>query len=911
MKCSNCQKENDPTSRFCIFCGSPLQKSEPEVPSEPVSGAEDTLAQQVQELQAEVRRLRERDELMNERLAALERMQGVAAPPPQPISAAPPEPVEPPPQEPVPAPVSGVEPAPLIPAAPSPEPEVPAITPVSRRIPKAAPSKPREWEQILGGNWLARIGVIALIIGAAFFIKYAFDNNWLGPTARVILGIVAGLAMVGGGYYWQKKYPIFAQALSGGGIGLLYLSIFSAFNFFQLIPFYLAVGLLLLISVGSATLAIRLNSMALAIIGIFGAFSAPFILGADATGAARAVQAGQGVQLLAYIMVIGLGVLLLSTYRNWRWFTLLALLGSLLAYAGWYGEFGDRTSLLTAQLSLTIIFLIFVGATSLFHFIWRRPVQGFDYTLMVINATAYFGISYGLMWDELRGWMGGFTFLLALFYGGLAYLALKRGVENTRLSLFALGIALIFLTVAIPVQLGDKAWTTIALAAEGGALMWLSLKQRIPYFRVYSYIVFTIVTIRLLFFDTTVDMRHFYPVFNERFLAFLASIAVMYLVAYLLWRHREESAKFGYPVFLIAASFFSLWIIAAEAISYQDISATLQESLSLIVLVALAGVTILYHAVWRRVPRVFDLVIVVISAAAYFGISGLLWEQLRAWMGSLYFVLALLYGVLAYVTYRRGAESTKLSFLATGIALVFFTVAIPVQLRDTAWTTVAWAAEFVTLIWLSFALRMPQFRNYSYAVFVVMAGRLLLFDTKVDLQTFQVVFNERFLAFFVSITATYLCAYLLWRQRKTLPELAIPASTLLVAANFFTLWLLSFEAWNYFGSQLATLSPGEATESATNALRNAQNLSLTALWAIYAVTGLIVGIARRWRSVRLAALALLAVPIAKVFIYDVWVLEQVYRIVAFVGLGLLLIVSAYLYNRYSKAIRGFLVKKQS
>ena len=139
-------------------------------------------------------------------------------------------------------------------------------------------------------------------------------------------------------------------------------------------------------------------------------------------------------------------------------------------------------------------------------------------------------------------------------------------------------------------------------------------------------------------------------------------------------------------------------------------------------------------------------------------------------MGSLYFVLALLYGVLAYVTYRRGAESTKLGFLAMGIALVFFTVAIPVQLRDTAWATVTWAAEFVTLIWLSFALRMPQFRNYSYAVFVVMAGRLLLFDTKVDLQTFQVVFNERFLAFFISITATYLCAYLLWRQRKKLPE---------------------------------------------------------------------------------------------------------------------------------------------
>ena len=131
----------------------------------------------------------------------------------------------------------------------------------------------------------------------------------------------------------------------------------------------------------------------------------------------------------------------------------------------------------------------------------------------------------------------------------------------------------------------------------------------------------------------------------------------------------------------------------------------------------------------------------------------------------------------------------------------------------------------------------------------------------------------------------------------------------MAAANFFSLWLLSFEVWNYFGSQLATLTPGEATRSAIDALRNAQNLSLTALWAIYAAVGLVVGIAKRWRPVRLAALAILAVPIAKVFIYDVWVLEKVYRIVAFTGLGLLLLASAYLYNRYSRAIKGFLTKE--
>jgi len=92
-------------------------------------------------------------------------------------------------------------------------------------------------------------------------------------------------------------------------------------------------------------------------------------------------------------------------------------------------------------------------------------------------------------------------------------------------------------------------------------------------------------------------------------------------------------------------------------------------------------------------------------------------------------------------------------------------------------------------------------------------------------------------------------------------------------------------------------------------LRNAQNLSLTAVWAIYAVIGLVIGIMKRWRYVRLGALAFLVFPIIKVFVYDVFKLEMGYRIGAFVGLGLLLLVSAYLYQRYSKVIKGVFIEK--
>jgi uncharacterized membrane protein len=199
---------------------------------------------------------------------------------------------------------------------------------------------------------------------------------------------------------------------------------------------------------------------------------------------------------------------------------------------------------------------------------------------------------------------------------------------------------------------------------------------------------------------------------------------------------------------------------------------------------------------------------------------------------------------------------------------------------------------------------MPAFRNYSYAVFLAMGWRLLAFDTSIDIRTFTPVLNERFLAFIIGIAAIYLVVNILRGQRDTFPEWHIPASTLVVFASGFTLWILSFEVWQSFTNPISNAAP-----AARDGLSDAQNLSLTAVWAIYAVAGLVIGIWKHWRAVRIGALGLLAVPILKVFIYDVFKLETSYRIGAFVGLGVLLLISAYLYQRYSKIIKGVFTEK--
>ncbi|MEW6143066.1 MAG: DUF2339 domain-containing protein [Chloroflexota bacterium] len=896
MKCPKCAGENDASARFCSYCGNLL--TTPGIPPVPESGKQhEDPERQYQALREEIQALRKLSFHFDERLKRLESATGVTAPQPEaatisaPAQAMPPSPA--------------IEPTATPVAMPPPPPPPPVVT----------PHQEREWDQILGGNWLPRVGVIALLLGIAFFLRFTFDQSWPSPVLSVVLAALVGMVMLAGGHFLLKRDPILSQAVSGGGIGVLYLAVFGAFALFHLVGAYPAVVLLLLVSGGSAVLAIRQNSMALAIIAIVGAFTAPFVLGVSVTSAPGIRPTGIGAELLMYIVLVGIGIVALSTFRNWQWFTLLGLAGSIITFLAWEDRFGALAGLAVSQGTLTGIFLIFVGATMLYHIVWRRLARGFDYALMVLNAATYFLISYSLMWDQLRAWLGGFTFLLALFYGGLAYAVMRRGIESLRLRYFAQGIATSFLILAVPVQLGDIAWATIGWAAEASVLIWLAYRLRMPHLRFYGYTLFGLTGFRLVFFDTTINIAVSQPVLNERVLAFVVSIVLTYLTGYFLWRQTKMSrSPLKQPVvaqtLLISANVLTMWLIAAETAGYVGRWHSSYSGLATALFFAgLGGATVLYRLAWRRIYGLSDLVLLSLNAAFYFGIIGVLWQTLNAWMGVICLVFAIFHSGLAAGMLRRQAENARLSKFAAGIAVVSLSVAVPAQFGNSAWTTVVWAAEFAGLVWLSFRLNLSLLRSLSYALFVVIGGRLFFFDTPVDVRALTPILNARTGAFLTAIAATYGVAYLLWRFREKFPEWDAPGSFLIVAANFLTLWWLSFEVFDYFSARLAWLTRPEAAGPAGQSLRSAQNLALTSLWAVYAIITLVMGAVRRWRRVRLWAIGLLGVPIIKLFVWDIWALEMVYRIAAFVGLGILLTAGAYLFHRYSRTIRGFVVKK--
>ncbi len=180
--------------------------------------------------------------------------------------------------------------APLPPVAPTsnlhpvvPTPVVPTETPVRPIAPplQSVPSPKAEidLESRIGSHWLNRIGIAALLIGISYFLKFAFDNNWIGPAGRVTIGLLAGVGFV----LWSERfrttgYKAFSYSLKAVGIGALYLSLYAGFQVYNLFPSSIAFVMMLVVTSATAAMAVSQDAQILAAFALTGGFSTPLLL---------------------------------------------------------------------------------------------------------------------------------------------------------------------------------------------------------------------------------------------------------------------------------------------------------------------------------------------------------------------------------------------------------------------------------------------------------------------------------------------------------------------------------------------------------------------------------------------------------------------------------------------------------
>jgi len=220
------------------------------------------------------------------------------------------------------------EETPPLPRAPEIIPPSPAeSTPPPQAPPAATASGGGLFETRVGLLWLNRVGVITLVLGIAFFFKYAVDNRWIGERGRVFAGVLAGLATVGLAERFRRRDErIFAQGICGAGIAILYVSFYAAYGFYQLVPHGLAFLLMALNTAAAGMLALRYGSAAIAALGLAGGYLTPLVL---STGEDRPWP------FLGYVLLLGIGAVVFSRFRNWRVLELLAVVATLFLYWSW------------------------------------------------------------------------------------------------------------------------------------------------------------------------------------------------------------------------------------------------------------------------------------------------------------------------------------------------------------------------------------------------------------------------------------------------------------------------------------------------------------------------------------------------------------------------------------------------
>lgn len=429
----------------------------------------------------------------------------------------------------------------------------------------------RAWGDIetrIGGNWLSRIGIVAIVLGIGFFLKYAFDNQWIGPGGRVSLGVFSGIGvLIAGERLRARGYRNYAHSFSGGGILILYLSIYAAFAFYQLIG-QVPAFLLMAATTGLAVLlAARYTALSVAMLGLIGGFLTPVLL---STGTDN--QAG----LFGYIAVLDAGVLALAYYKRWGSLNYAAFAATSLMFAAWMLEWYAPEKLWLTLFFLTLFFLLFSLLGVLHNILMKRRAAWLDISLIAINAALYFGTSYSLL--EAAGYgftLGSFAVLMSGFYLLLFYVAWVRHREDQLLVLAYLNAGLIFFTLALAIQL-DQHWVTIGWALEGAALVWMGLRTKTVAPRRAALLIFAVAVMHWFGVDaravTYGPGNGFVPLLNSRAVSGAVLTAALTAAGWLYWRFGGEDKERGQfiTVYLLAANAMALTLLSVDTIDYFE-----------------------------------------------------------------------------------------------------------------------------------------------------------------------------------------------------------------------------------------------------------------------------------------------------------------------------------------------------
>jgi uncharacterized membrane protein len=376
-------------------------------------------------------------------------------------------------------------------------------------------------ESIIGRRWVGWAAITLILFATAFFFKYAFENRWIGELGRVAIGMLAGIGMCLAGFRYHKRdWRVFSQILTAGGIVLLYLSIYAAFGYYQLVGQKTAFVFLVFLIAETAVLARTYNAPAIAIMSLVGGLLNPVLLRSDQD---------QYQSLFAYLVVLDVGALALL--KRWPGLSSVAYFGTQLLFWIWFNENYEPHKRAAVLVFQTIVFLIFLVAHLGRDIIRREPATNEHALLLVVNPLIFFTTAYSLLNNTHHRWMGVFAIGMTLFYASAAQILRKRTSMSRREIMLLAAIALTFVAIAIPIQLSAN-WITVAWGLYAGVLAAVGFIRRAPAIRWASLVLFALTVIKAMLVDIA-ELQQFY-----RIIVFLVLGVLLLLVA---WAYHKKA----------------------------------------------------------------------------------------------------------------------------------------------------------------------------------------------------------------------------------------------------------------------------------------------------------------------------------------------------------------------------------
>ncbi|HLS36750.1 MAG TPA: DUF2339 domain-containing protein [Sphingobacterium bovisgrunnientis] len=656
-------------------------------------------------------------------------------------------------------------------------------------------------EKFIGENLINKIGIIILVLGISFFVRYAIAKEWINEPARVGIGILSGGIILGFAHRLRRKFKAFSSVLVAGAIAVFYFTIGIAFHEYHIFSQNTAFIIMVLITVFSVFVSIAYNRQELGVLSTVAGFAVPFM-----------VSTGEGNYhvLLSYLAILNVGILIISYYKRWFIVNFTALIATVLVVAGWYLTLTDPNALVihNALLYCSLFYFIFSIAFVINNVIHNNKFAYYEIAALMSTTALYFAIGTHIINELNSTYLGLFSISLGFINIVFAYVVYKRYKFDKNIVYVLIGLALTLATVTLPIQFEGN-YITIFWACEAVLLFWLSQKSQLKGFTLAGIIVQSLALVSLVM-DLNNYVNDTVPYIIGFNLQFLTALMVI------------GSLIFTYKIFHKHDFSLSYFNVAFNPVSYRIFAFDLA-----VILAYILPLTEIYY-----------------QSSAYF-------DNIYSTLFFLYLYHMLFTTVAVYIIQDKKNQLKPFPNIIIVINMVLY-------------------------ILMAYRLPISEKEHTFYGS-----------------EGFPYAFNLHYIT--LILLGHQVWQYVRYRIFHANPQVTIKSMSIWFV-TFFITYLLSVEINTVFLFQTANFT--EFYDQKLFVIK----VIFPILWGSIAFGLLLLGIKKQIKPIRILALVLLSITILKLFIYDIQDVSETGKIVAFILLGVLILIISFVYQKIKKLV---------